>query len=99
MGPTAIPSPMVPAHAPMARARSVGSRNESLMMESDDGMVIAAPAPMTARQAISTWTEPENAAPIEPAAKTASPIRKNRRRPNLSARVPPTKSRPAKTIA
>ena len=69
------------------------------MMDNDAGMVRAAPAPMTARQAIKRWTEPENAAPIEPAAKTASPIRKNRRRPSLSARLPPTNNNPANAIA
>ena len=99
MGPMAIPSPMVPAHAPMARARSAGSRKVSLMMDNEAGMVSAAPAPITARQAISRWTEPEKAAPIDPTAKTLSPIRKKRRRPNLSAKLPPTNNSPAKTIA
>ena len=45
IGPMAIPSPMVPAHAPMARARSPGSRKTSLMMASEAGMVSAAPLP------------------------------------------------------
>ena len=90
---------MVPAQTPMARARSAGSRNTSLMIESDGGIVSAAPAPMTARHAISRCTEPENAAPIDPVAKTVSPMRKNRLRPNRSARLPPTSSSPANTIA
>ena len=95
----AMPSPMVAAQAPMARARSAGSRNTSLTIDSDEGIVSAAPAPITARHAISRSTEPENAAPIDPAAKTVRPMRKNRLRPNRSARLPPTSSRPAKTIA
>ena len=33
MGPIAIPSPMVPAQAPIARARSAGSRKTSLMID------------------------------------------------------------------
>ena len=99
IGPMAIPSPAVPAQAPMARARSPGSRKTSLMIDSDAGMVRAAPAPIRARQAISRWTEPEKAAPTDPAAKTVSPMRKNRWRPKRSARLPPTKSRPANTIA
>ncbi len=69
------------------------------MMDNDAGMVSAAPAPIRARQAIKTGTEPEKAAPIDPPAKTVSPIRKKRRRPNLSARLPPTNNSPAKTMA
>ena len=83
----------------MARARSVGSRKTSLMMDSDAGMSRAAPAPITARQAIRRWTEPEKAAPIDPPAKTASPRRKKRLRPKRSARLPPTNSSPAKAMA
>jgi hypothetical protein len=63
------------------RGRSAGSRNRSLTIDSDAGIVIAAPAPITARHAISRSTEPENAAPTDPAAKTPRPMRKNRLRP------------------
>ena len=90
MGPMAIPRPIVPAQTPMARARSPGSRKMSLMIASDVGMVRAAPAPMTARNAMSVVTDPDKAAPIDPSANTVSPIRKNRLRPNRSASVPPT---------
>ena len=99
IGPIAIPSPMVAAQPAMARARSAGSRNMSLMIDSEAGIVSAAPAPMTARHAISRSTDPENAAPTDPEAKTARPRRKNRLRPSRSARLPPTSSNPAKTIA
>ena len=64
------------------------------MIDSDDGTVSAAPAPITARHAINRSTEPENAAPIEPTAKTVRPTRKNRLRPSRSARLPPTSSKP-----
>ena len=99
IGPMAMPRPMVPPQAPMARARSFGSRNTSLMIDSDEGIVSAAPAPMTARKPIRRCTEPDRAAPIDPAAKTVRPIRKNRLRPKRSARLPPTSNRPAKTMA
>ena len=77
----AMPMPMVPAHAPIARARSAGSRKMSLMMESPAGMVIEAPAPITPRQTISGSTLPENAAPSEPPPKTTRPATKSRLRP------------------
>ncbi len=99
MGPMAMPSPMVPAQVPMARARSWGSRKMSLMIDSDAGMVKAAPTPMIPRHAMSGCTEPDRAAPIDPAANRVSPKRKNLLRPNRSARLPPTSSRPAKTMA
>ena len=99
IGPMAMPSPMVPPHTPMARALSFGSRNTSLTIDREDGIVNAAPTPITDRNTIKTSTEPENAAPIEPPAKTASPMRKNRLRPNRSAKLPPTSNSPAKTIA
>jgi len=65
MGPMAMPRPIVPPHTPMARARWAGLRKRSLMMASDDGMVRAAPSPVTARHPISGCTEPEKAAPID----------------------------------
>ena len=88
MGPMAMPSPMVPAQTPMARARSLGSRKTSLTIDSDAGIVRAAPNPMTPRHAISMSTDPEKAAPIDPRAKTLRPTRKSRRRPKRSARLP-----------
>ena len=36
---------MVPAQAPMARARSIGSRKTSLMIDNEAGIVSAAPIP------------------------------------------------------
>ena len=77
----AIPSPIVPAHMPTARARSPGSRNMSLTIDRPEGMVMAAPAPMSARQAMRGSTLPEKAAPREPPPKTTRPQRKSRLRP------------------
>ena len=45
----------------MARARMAGARNTSLMIDSEAGIVSAAPAPIRARQAISRSTEPGRA--------------------------------------
>ena len=69
------------------------------MIDKVAGIVNAAPTPMTARNAIRRLTEPENADPIDPPAKTERPMRKKRLRPNRSARLPPTSTSPAKTMA
>ena len=53
---------------------------------------------MLARAAISTPTEPENAAQAEPAANAARPARNVRFRPSRSAALPVTSSSPANTI-
>jgi len=47
---------------------------------------------------IRRWTEPEKAAAMDPAPKTARPRRKNFLRPKRSARLPLTSKRPAKTM-
>ena len=98
IGPSAMPSPLVPAHRPMARCRSAGSWNMSVMIASVEGIIMAPPIPMLARAAISMLTEPENAAQVEPAAKAIRPVRNTRLRPIRSARLPMTRSRPAKTM-
>ena len=61
-------------------------------------MVMAAPAPISPRQAMSGPTLPEKAAPSEPLPKTASPARKSRLRPYRSATLPATSSSPPKTM-
>ena len=98
MGPSAMPTPLVPAHSPMARCRSPPSRNMSVMIDNVDGMISAAPMPMLARAAISIPTDPENAAQVDPAANAARPARKVRFRPTRSATLPATSSSPANTI-
>ena len=98
IGPSAMPTPLVPAHMPIARCRSAGSRNISVMIDSVEGIIMAPPMPMLARAEMSMPTEPENAAQVEPAAKAARPIMNTRLRPIRSARLPATRSNPAKTM-
>jgi hypothetical protein len=88
----------MPAQRLMARARSAGSRKMSLTIESVEGIISAAPAPITARHAMSRLTDPEKAAPIDPPPKSVRPSRKRRLRPNRSARLPPVSTSPATTI-
>ena len=57
-GPSATPSPAVAAQRPMATARSRGSANTPIRSESVAGMMKAAPAPITARAAMSPSTPP-----------------------------------------
>ena len=49
----ATPSPDTPAHSAMARARSPGSLNTLVRIDSVAGMMNAAPKPCTARSRIS----------------------------------------------
>ena len=60
------------------------------------GMTRAAPAPMTARHAVSSSADVDNAAPSEAAPKTAIPLASAPRRPNLSPAQPAGTSRVAK---
>ena len=57
-GPSATPRPAVAAHMPIAVARSRGSANTLISSDSVAGMMNAAPAPITARAAISAPTPP-----------------------------------------
>ena len=98
-GPSAIPTPIVPPHTPIARARLLGSGNTLSRIERPAGIVIAAPIPIAARQAISTPTEPDSAAPSDPTANVQKPASSIRLRPIRSARLPATSSRPPKPMA
>jgi hypothetical protein len=71
----------------------------SVMIDSVDGTISAAPIPMLARAAMSTPTDPENAAHAEPSANATSPARNVRLRPTRSARLPAASSSPPKTSA
>ena len=77
----AMPSPIVPAHMPIARARAWGSRKMSLTMDRPAGIIIAAPDPINPRQMMRGSTLPEKAAPREPPPKTTRPQTKSRLRP------------------
>ena len=57
-GPSATPTPAVAAQMPTAVARSRGSGKTLISSDSVAGMMNAAPAPMTARAAISRSAPP-----------------------------------------
>ena len=80
-GPSATPSPAVAAQMPIAVARSRSSVNTLTRSESVAGMMNAAPAPITARAAISASTPPAYAAAAEAAPNTARPASRVRLRP------------------
>ena len=80
-GPSATPSPAVAAQMPIAVARSRSSVNTLTSSESVAGMMNAAPAPITARAAISASTPPAYAAAAEDAPNTARPASSVRWRP------------------
>ena len=80
-GPSATPRPAVAAQMPIAVARSRASVKTLISSDSVAGMMNAAPAPITARAAISASTLPAYAAAAEAAPKTASPTSSVRRRP------------------
>lgn len=94
-GPAATASPAMPPHIPMAMPRfSLG--NASLISVSVSGITIAAPAPCTARAAISAPTVGASAAPADAAVKTARPTQNIRRRPNRSPSAAAVSSEQAK---
>src|SRR5215210_1825446 len=95
-GPKATPRPDTPAHAAIAFARSFPEKT-LLRIDSVDGMIAAAPRPISARLAIRSSADPLNAARTDPAPKTTRPTRSVRRRPKRSPRLPTTSSRPANT--
>ena len=68
-------------------------------MDSVEGMMNAAPMPMTARPAITCPDEPANAPISEPAANTTRPAWRAPLRPKRSPSAPAVNSRPAKTRA
>ena len=88
-------SALTPAQVPIALPRSAGG-NALAMIESVAGIMKAAPAPWTARQAtsqVSLWAKPMSALD---SANVTTPKRKTRRRPKMSPRRPPVTSRTAK---
>ena len=91
------PSADTPAHTPIALPRSTGFVKTFVRIESVDGMISAAPAPMSARNAMSSETDDENAAAADAVPNTASPAVSAPRRPKRSPRLPAVSSSPAKT--
>ena len=92
-GPSASARPDTPAQSPMACARSRGSGNVCVMIESVLGIRAAAPTPCSAREAIRNPMEPDRPQSSEPSEKMIRPAMKSRLRPNRSPSVPPVSSR------
>ena len=69
------------------------------MMDSVAGIISAAPAPCTTRAAISISDPFASPQKSEETVKMARPIRKIRRRPNMSASLPPVSISTAKLSA
>ena len=94
-GPIATPIPETPAQMEIAFARSRFG-NTFVRTERVDGMMNAAPKPMTPRPAINIVDEVATVARSEPAPKTPRPASSARLRPKRSPSVPAVRRRPAK---
>ena len=89
-GPTARPSPEMPAQMPIA----VGSclrGNAATRIESDSGFRSAPPKPWTIRAPISWLSVWASAQAADASVNTTSPTRKIRLRPNRSPSLPPSR--------
>ena len=96
MGPSAIATPAMAPHRPMARARSLRSVKTLEISERVAGKVMAAPSPIRARAAIS-WAGLVVNPPARLAApNTVSPASSIPLRPNRSDRLPKVSSSAAK---
>ena len=83
---------------PSAAPRSLGG-NVAVMIESVAGIMKAAPTPWSTRAPISSSALPASPQRSEESVKTARPKRKMRRRPSMSASLPPVSIRTAKLSA
>ena len=95
IGPSAIATPVIAPHKPIARARSPRSVNTFVSSDSVEGNTIAAPTPITARAAISA-----PALSVSPPArlarpKTVRPASSIPLRPKRSDRLPAASTEPA----
>ena len=95
IGPDATPIPVIAPQMPMALARSPRSVNVLVMIDSVVGNTSAAPTPMTTRAPMSHSVDPDSAARTLPPPKMTSPTMSERRRPNRSLKVPPTRTNAA----
>jgi len=93
-GPTASASALTPAHVPMALPRSAGGKAWETI-DSVAGIMNAPPTPCTARQATSHASLWASAMSPLATAKTTTPTRNIRTRPNRSPRRPAVTSRTA----
>jgi hypothetical protein len=96
--PNEAPEAANPAHSAMARVRSCGG-NTAVRMLSVPGMISAAPAPWTARRAMSIVALSAVVASSDMAPNRASPARSAPLRPNRSPMAPAVRTKPAKTRA
>ena len=87
-GPIASASAETPAQTPIAIPRWRGGK-VTVMIESVEGFIIAAPTPCTTRKAIRMPALPARPQPSDDSVKTARPITNTSRRPNRSASFPP----------
>jgi len=94
-GPTVAASPVTPPYTPSAHPRRSGG-NAAFSSASASGMTSAAPAPWTARAAISVPTEGASAHATEARLNNASPAANTARRPSRSPSAAPVRMRQAK---
>src|SRR5262245_5911335 len=96
-GPAATATPAMPAHMPIASARSRASVKVLVRIDSVAGMISAAPMPITARAPMSASTLPANAAAADAVPNTTRPTASAPFRPYRSPIVPAVSSKPANT--
>jgi hypothetical protein len=84
-------------HTPMAVARSLTSVKTLRRMLSVAGIIMAPPAPSSARAAMSISGDVASAAAVEATPNTTAPISSSRRRPMRSPNPPMVTSSPART--
>ncbi len=97
IGPSAIATPALAPHKPMARARSARPVKTLEISESVAGKVMAAPSPITARTAISCPGLVVKPPATLAVPNTASPASSIPLRPKRSDRLPKVSSSAAKT--
>ena len=95
-GPMASARPEMPAHMPIARARSRGSRKVFVMIDSVLGSMRAPPIPCTTREPMRNVVAGARAHRTEPPVNSARPAMNILRRPKRSPSVPPVSRRLAK---
>jgi hypothetical protein len=97
IGPSAIPTPALAPHRPIASARSRRPANTLVSSERVAGNIIAAPSPITARAAISSSAEVANDPARLEAPNTARPASSMPLRPSRSDRLPAARMSAANT--
>jgi hypothetical protein len=96
IGPSGSPSAVAAAHTPMAFDRSSGGKTLG-RIDIDSGVTSAAPAPIAARAAITSPTEPAKTPSSDAVPNSARPATISRLRPNRSPSSPAGTSAAANT--